>query len=319
MKPVFIGGCGRSGTTLLAAMLGTHKQCLTTPEAKFVYLAYRSAMQEYGRADLSTTLDKIKSHWSFKVFDIDVDQADSVLPPDTAYSELIKWIVGQYGRRTGKETADFWVDHVPDNVLYAATLFQLFPDAKFLHLVRDGRAVAASVMKLNWGPNTIPGVTDWWENNIANGLAVESYYGPEYVKRVRYEDLISEPQKTLKEICNFLQIEYQPEMISGMGFEVPQFSRQQHALVGHKPNTDRIHAWQQELSPRQIEIFENIAGNILTCLGYDLLYGLTTPKMTRSEQISTAAREFYGRQIKRRLYRRRRAQEAISVTRYRQN
>jgi hypothetical protein len=64
MQPVFIGGCGRSGTTLLGAMLGTHSKCIVTPESKFNYEAIKASMREKGQVDPVQAYEKIINHWS---------------------------------------------------------------------------------------------------------------------------------------------------------------------------------------------------------------------------------------------------------------
>ena len=74
-RPVFIGGCGRSGTTLLGAMLGTHPRCLATPESKFRFLPYRRQRTTDRGIDLSSAIEQIADHWSFKIWDVDLGEA----------------------------------------------------------------------------------------------------------------------------------------------------------------------------------------------------------------------------------------------------
>jgi Sulfotransferase family len=70
---------------------------------------------------------------------------------------------------TGKEEADWWVDHTPTNLRFARLLTAWFPEARFIHIVRDpGRA--ASVMPLNWGPNTITEAALFWKRRMALAL-----------------------------------------------------------------------------------------------------------------------------------------------------
>lgn len=315
MKPVFISACGRSGTTLLGAMLGTHDRCLTTPESKFILPVYRASVRQNGQVDAVQAIPMINAHWGFKVFGVELEQSVISKPePIVSYSELIKWIVRQYGQQNNRPLFDIWVDHTPNNVIYTTTLFDLFPDAKMIHLIRDGRAVAASVMKLDWGPNTINVAASWWTQAVAHGLAAESCFGAERVKQVRYETLIVKPEETLQDICAFLQIEYQPEMVDGTGFKVPAFSSQGHTLVGRKLEADRATAWQQELTPRQIEIFESLAGNLLRCLGYDLMYGVAAREPTKQEKILFGVKKFLMRQIIGRFRHQKRIQRAISAT-----
>ncbi|MCC6456097.1 MAG: sulfotransferase [Caldilineaceae bacterium] len=315
MKPraVFIGGCGRSGTTLLGAMLGSHPKCLATPEAKFNAVAYLQSLQRSGTVDMQLALERIQAHWSFHVFGVKLDVAEfERAAPGGSYADLVLWIVEQYGRRVGKAQADVWVDHTPANMLYANTLFDLYPDAKLLHLVRDGRAVAASVMKLDWGPNRVDKAAEWWVSRLAYGFAAELHFGPERVMRVRYEDLVSEPSCTLQKVTEFLELDYRADMIGGVGFQVPAYASQGHTLVGSRPDPARIHAWQSELSARQIEIIESSAGALLRYLGYELLNGGYLRRMSEAERICATVVDLY-REMSNRFHRRQRMAKAVVV------
>ncbi len=142
-------------------------------------------------------------------------------------------------------------------------------------------------MPLDWGPNA-----NFWMKKILLGLEAEKKW-QEKVIRVRYEDFIQNPEKTLNYICSYLNIEFQSEMIKGTDFRVPLYSSQQHALVGKEPDKRRVNAWEKILKPRQIEIFESISGNLLAFLGYSLHYGINARKMTGFEKTRSLLYEIY--------------------------
>jgi hypothetical protein len=261
MTPVFVGGCDRSGTTVLGAMLGTHSDCLCVPESQFIIAAISSPRFSRSNLDVAAALDLIANHPRFRIWQTGLGESTtSPRPTATSYAELIEWLVTRYGTKCGKPSARIWVDHTPSNVKYAASLFELFPGGKLVHIVRDGRAVASSLLRR--------------------------------VARVRYEDLISRPEETLKRLCAFAGIDYQPGMVEGTGFRVPAFTRAQHALVGQRPSPSRIDAWRGELSPRQVEIFESIAGDMLTYLGYSATYGPRAQPMSTSERMVAHLRQY---------------------------
>ena len=96
--------------------------------------------------------DRIKQRADFKGWGIDLDSVElSELQGYRDYPDLIKWLVKEYARSVGRPTPEIWIDHTPFNIFYAPTVFSLFPEAKMIHLVRDGRSVASSVMKLDLG------------------------------------------------------------------------------------------------------------------------------------------------------------------------
>jgi hypothetical protein len=161
------------------------------------------------------------------------------------------------------------VDHTPGNVQHMARLARLMPDLRFVHLIRDGRAVAASQIPLDWGSNDVYEAARLWMSKVGLGLAACSALGPRAIT-VRFEDLVTDPEATLKGLCEFLQIPFDHGMVGRRDFQVPGYSRDQHALVGTAPDETRIDRWRHDLSATQIEAFEFLTGDMLDYLGYSL-------------------------------------------------
>lgn len=304
MRPVFIGGCERSGTTLLGAMLGAHPSCLCVPEMQFkldILRFPRHAGQE--TVDQSDVMQRLAKRSSFRIWELNLDMA-AIRHELLSCRQLIEWLVTAYGQKVGKPTPAMWVDHTPSNIRYARTLLRLFPEAHMIHIVRDGRAVAASVLPLDWGPNEIDNAARYWEERLAHGFAAESLW-PQRVTRVRYEDLVQDPQPVLKKLCDVLAVHYEPAMSQGRGFEVPKYTARQHTLVGSAPNPERARAWEKQLTPRQIEIFESLTSDLLESLGYIPQFGLRARRMSRREEHVSAIRELSKKLLNRRRQRRR--------------
>jgi hypothetical protein len=167
-----------------------------------------------------------------------------------------------------------WIDHTPRNMRFALSLSRLAPEAKFIHLVRDGRAVAASILPLDWGPNDIVEAAWYWARQIAPGLAAAARLGPERLLSVRYEDVVLEPAQRLKEICGWVEIPYDEAMVYSRDYSVLPYTAAQHSLVAQPPDPSRTTSWQDKLSARQIESFEYLTGDLLSCLGYEPQYGI---------------------------------------------
>jgi hypothetical protein len=292
MLPVFIGGHPRSGTTLLGAMIGTHSACVCTPESQFKTRVLRDAsVNNQGTLNLEAALRKIQNNWRFKIWDLPL----GAVPFNSiqTYRDLVEFLVTAYGEKFGRMNPSIWVDHTPSNVKNAETLLRLFPDARFLHIVRDGRGVAASILPLDWGANTVNEAACAWLERLSQNLAVESALGQKRIMRVKFEDMVLEPETILKEICSFLHIDYQPHMTEGTGFMVPRYTRNQHAQVGNRPDPKEARAWEKRLTARQIEIFESIAGAMLLALGYPLRYGKKARPITGPEKVMSHLREIY--------------------------
>jgi hypothetical protein len=279
---VFIGGCSRSGTTLLGAMLGAHPEAVCTPESHFKASVLREHLHATEGVDVAEAYRLIRRHWRFQVWRL----APAPLPEEvTSYAGLLSWLVARYGAAHGRPAARLWVDHTPENTTYAAVLRRVFPRARFLHLVRDGKAVAASIMPLDWGPNSVVRAAHWWIERVSYGLAAEGLLGPEVMLRVSYERLVTAPAETLREICGFLGLGYDPRMAAGRGFDVPPFTAPQHRLVGQPPDPGRTRAWEREFSRRQVEMFEYVTRDYLEYLGYPLRYGLAARRTSVVERV----------------------------------
>ena len=273
MRPIFIFGCERSGTTLLGSLLGSHSRCVTTPEAQFVADAYRQCLARDATFNLNSSLDRIKNNFRFKLWNIDVSAQAAERAGVTSYDALIFFLAKTYAAGVGKENATVWVDHTPSNVKAAATLSELFPEAKFIHLVRDGRAVVASIKSLEWGVHDTRQLSQQWVAKVGYGLAAESYLGAEKATRVSYEELTHSAEETLRRVCAFAGLTYEDEMVAGTGFAVPKYTKKQHGLVGTPPDPARANAWMKRLSPQDIQTFEHSSRDMLSYLGYKPLYG----------------------------------------------
>jgi hypothetical protein len=286
-RQVFIGGCSRSGTTLLGAILGAHSACICPPESHFKVSALRSCRTADGGIDLERALRLIEIHWRFKLWSIPIDPREA---PKTTYADLLEWLVAQYAERNGLG-GSVWVDHTPENINYAALLLELFPRARIVHIIRDGRGVANSILPLDWGPNTIVKAAPWWKEMVREGLALEALLPQEQIVRVRYEDLVNEPDRTMRSLCRALELPYEPDILRADGFRPPGYTASQHEMIGKRPDPSRATRWRTTLTPRQVEIFESVAADLLGQMGYPLTYGAQARPATFWERQAAGVKE----------------------------
>jgi hypothetical protein len=313
MRPLFIGGCERSGTTMLGAMLGSHSQCVCVPESQFIDDLLAQSDPDRATVEPRTILAQIDAHpryrllWRLPLEPASIDPAEV----GSTYPQVLEWLVRAHARTTGTLSPQVWVDHTPTNFRRTRTLLGMFPEARFIHLVRDGRAVAASLLPLDWGPNNVLDAAGFWMARCALGLAAELNLGAGRVLRVRYEDVLAQPEASLRRIAGFAGLEYEPGMESPRGARPTRYHERQHRLVGQTPDTSRIHAWQQAFSRRDLEMFEAEAGEFLDALGYQPRYGIRAMPATRVEafrlRVGDLARRA-GNNMRRRL----RARRALS-------
>ncbi len=287
-RQVFIGGCGRSGTTLLGSMLGAHMDCICPPESHFKVSALRNCRRADGTVDLPEAWRFIRMHWRFKLWHLEVNPQRV---PWSSYAELLMWLVEAYAQDRGTE-GRVWIDHTPENISYAPLLLKLFPQARIVHIVRDGRAVANSILPLDWGPNTMIRAAGWWQAIVETGLALEGRLPASQIVRVSYEELVDDPERALRSLCRQLDLPYQASMLQADGFLPPDYTLSQHQLVGRRPNPGRATRWKQTLTGRQVEIFESLAGPLLVRLGYTLVHGVDARPPVLSERVSALVTEW---------------------------
>lgn len=268
ITPVFIGGCQRSGTTLLGSLLGKFNNCITVPESQFKTEEYKKINNGN---DLFNTFHTINNNYRFKIWDFDLEFED--IKHCKSFKEVILSIIMKYASVKDKKP-EYWIDHTPENFKSINLLYKLFPNAKYIHLVRDGRAVANSIIPLDWGPNTIQKASRWWVNNVSYGLAVETFLEKDNIIRIKYEDVLLSPQKTVNEIYNFISSDKKEELpiIECDGFDKPKYTESQHKLVGKDIDKSRINAWQNKFTKRQVELFEFYSNDLLYLLGYNKVY-----------------------------------------------
>ena len=266
IKSVFIGGASRSGTTLLGSMLGSHSQSVVTPESQFKFDTQLPELWKAGQRQ--KVFDGLERHPRFQVWEMlpDWDKVKA-----QSFTDIVLALVDQYATMRQQTGYSLWIDHTPVNLRHCEFLNKYYQDCRFIHIVRDGRAVMASQFAMDWGSNDPIFASQKWIESIATGLACESVY-PDRCIRVHYEALVSDPERECRRICAFLGIDFEPKMIRGTDFEVPTFTKSQHQLVGSLPDPSRISDWRNTLKKKDIRIFESMTYDLLQVMGYEKVF-----------------------------------------------
>lgn len=212
-----------------------------------------------------------------------VMKAISASKPAT-YSELCSTIYTYYGDLQGKSVS-VWGDKNNYYLKHIVDLFKLFENARFLHIVRDGRDIACSYREVMQSrsnspyrpvlPTNIEDIALDWQNNIraiVNGLSCISH---DFHLSIKYENLVQSPVRTLTGVCAWLGIEYSPEMES---FNHQNQSRKLEPIstLDWKRKTvqpvtsENVGRYSRILSKQQVLKFESIAGKELSLFGYEL-------------------------------------------------
>lgn len=242
--PVFVVGAPRSGTSMMAHALGQHSQFWTGEESDFLLPLARGAREawEFGRqrGDLQW-LHAAGVSWEEFLHHLGTGM-------NAMYSERAE------GRR--------WVEQTPQYTVDLPTIARMFPGARFVFMLRDGRSVAHSlthfVRPLEHDP-----ASRLWARFVRAGLDFLDSDQGDRLRIVRYEHVVEDAARQMKDLAEFLEVDPEPEMAAFVADRSPINSSFQGADAGQA--TPRWAAW----SRQQREVFHAAAGDLLVQLGYE--------------------------------------------------
>lgn len=250
--PLFIVGCERSGTTMLQKLFSKHPEMWVPREETFffprVYPDFKKLIESGRRADASALVSKVSlvRKWQVKVTESDLHSETAV----EAYAEAIDTVMMRKAQAEGKRR---WSEKTPSYVFSIDLLNQMFPDARFLFVVRDGRDVCLSLSQLAWGPNNAYGVALHWAKVYAEWKKISPELG-DRAMQIRYEDFLKDPDIWVQRIGGFIG---QDDLCK--------------CLEGFRVKKGNSQKWRNKFffSGREHDAFRHVAGSELVELRYE--------------------------------------------------
>jgi hypothetical protein len=281
MSPfVFIVGCPRSGTTLLQRVVNAHPHVAVINQSQWipVYWKRRIGLTAEGLVTPKLVRRLLTYRKLFQELGIGREDLERLLGDGgpVPYARYVTGVFDLFGRAQGKALVG---DKTPIYVRSIDTLHALWPGAKFVHLIRDGRDVCLSTInwkkqaaklasKFNtWGEAAVVTAALRWEWNVRMGRQAGRPLGPELYYELRYEALVNRPAEECGKLCAFLGVPYDGAMLrfhEGRTKTEPGLDTKEAWL----PITPGLRDWRTQMPPEDRELFEAAAGDLLDELGY---------------------------------------------------
>jgi hypothetical protein len=303
---VFVVGCPRSGTTLLQRMLDAHPLLAVANDTHFIVHAVDAvapAWRENPRllsAEVERLVEWSRSYRRFRRLGLDAAAVDRAAHGAHDFAAFVSRLYDELARAKGKPLAG---DKTPGYVRHLPLLDALFPHARVVHLVRDGRDVALSA--LAWatpskGPGRIPSWSEdpvavsalWWRRRVEAGRRDSGLLGPDRYLEVGYEELVASPGRILIGVARFLGLDFTEDMVAfnrGKARNRPGLSAKK-AWLGATPG---LRDWRRQMDADDVAVFEALAGDVLEATGYALQGGGSTAALARARRAREKWEEYW--------------------------
>ncbi len=277
---VFLVGCPRSGTTMMKRMVNAHPMVAITRETHWIprYFEKNWGVTEDGLAT-EKIVEKLFEHHRFAQMKISRDRLLKLLrsQPDLTYAALVSQIFDRYGRRKNKLLVG---DKTPTYVRKLPTLHTLWPNARIVHLVRDGRDVWLSIRQWRmaaksagkfstWDLDPMVTTALWWKALVGMGRRDGDAIGKQLYREIKYELLVAQPKVECKKLAHFLNIPHVEAMERYYEGRTQAADGQLSTNAAWLPPTPGRRNWRTEMAAEEVEKFEAAAGELLDSLGYE--------------------------------------------------
>lgn len=273
-------------------MLDSHPAMAIPPETHFV----PDLLRLFKRAEPGPGRVTRRIATSRRFGDLGLERADLakalnwVAPLDEGLA--LRAFYDLYARRQGKRR---WGEKTPGYGERMKLISAALPEARFIHMIRDGRDVALSYRRKEADPVAIKRIAVRWRRRV-NATRRQGEKVPHYIE-LRYEDLVTDPEAELRRVCEFIELGFRPEMLAyheraeerlaeiakpleaeeGKGEKEGKAGIEAdrrlaaHQRVTEPISADRVAVWEREMSEEDRAEFENKAGGLLAELGYEVL------------------------------------------------
>jgi len=271
--PFFIIGSDRSGTTMLRLMLNEHPE-LHIPRETWFIIDLMDALPiniPLNNNQKKIAFKIITQHERWPDLEIPNQQLKNIIDEleEPRLRTILEKIYQILAEREGKKR---WGDKTPEYIKEINRLHILFPDAKFVHVIRDGRDVCISLLSKRWRGTMVPNIARYWSEYVGSGVKAGRSLPKDKYLEVTYESIVMNTEEMLKKICKFLEIEFRSVMLNfykNAEKNIAAWEKEHHQKTMRAPKRDDLFRWQKEASSLQIIAFEAIAGKTMDLVGQE--------------------------------------------------
>jgi hypothetical protein len=271
---VFFVGCPRSGTTLVRRIADAHPDLAVIGEQHWLPRCWerRNGIESDGTVKPALA-EFVVADRRFRKIDVAPERVRALCTERKPYASFVSELFDLHGAAQGKLLVG---EKTPAYVRSIPTLHELWPDARIVHLIRDGRDVALSLLSWNraerilgrlptWAEDRLTTAALFWEWNVRQGRHAGADLGTLYYE-MRYERLVGDPAGACRELCEFLSLAYDPSMLR---FHEGRTRGGESAKSAWLPVTPGLRDWRAQMAGDERRRFEAAVGQLLDELGYE--------------------------------------------------
>jgi hypothetical protein len=272
--PFFIIGAGRSGTTLLRLILAGHSRLHVTPETWFITDLVSElpldAVLDLAAVERAVTLITEDYRWPDMEMSTDILRCRARRLQQPRLADIIDLVYSDQLARAGKQRCG---DKTPIYIEIVPQLLALYPNARFVHLIRDGRDVSISRIDAGWERYYERSRFTWKETMRWRQQYAKAPFARQILD-VKYEDLVTDPEETTRRICGFLGEAFEPTMLNWQSLLelVPKRERRIHGRLTQPISNVALAVWRTRLTAWECFAIESCMYSDLEQLGYGLRY-----------------------------------------------
>jgi len=284
LAPIFVVGYMHAGTTLLQNILRLNKslyvcrgetrffEFLPQTRVRFPNLVDNNLLEEYVKFIVSRIDDK---------HELDADEIQELLQAAKCHRDYVEVFGLAFDFLASKNGKSRWAEKTPTHIFFVDEIIELIPNARFVEIRRDVRDVLASKKTRRqtvWTERYRPEIRPFknlekaydplwdtvsWKSAIRAGVQAQKRH-PDHMLSIRYEDLVADPELVIGEICDYLGLDYDPEMLAVSSRNAADWT----GVTGRGIMSDSVGRWKTVLKPSELALSQALTSKELQTLGY---------------------------------------------------